>query len=114
MALSAAKSNHDAAKHITKELSAYLRELASVLDEPGLELGIAALDGNESESLQDFLDSIESNSIDNKRISQSQSEACLNIASIAAKQGQIPLSARALKVALQRGPRISLLSRIRG
>ncbi|MCA9140837.1 MAG: tetratricopeptide repeat protein, partial [Planctomycetales bacterium] len=99
-----AKSDNEACKNVAKDLSNYVRAVAKATQDPGLELAIAAMGGADTSSLDQFLDSIESGFKSDTILTKPQTDACLNIASIAAKNGQIKVSARAIRLALQNGP----------
>lgn len=100
----AAKSDNDAANQIGVELAEYLGVVAKTVRAPGLELALASLGKNDADSFSRFLDTIEDSLDADTRVTKRQVSACLNVASEAAKRGDIGLSARALRVALGKGP----------
>ncbi|MCS7466641.1 tetratricopeptide repeat protein [Stieleria sp. ICT_E10.1] len=106
VASAASKSDSAGAERISKNVGNYLRVLASSLKKPGLDLAVASLGGDDA-SLAAMLDSIETLSQSGVSLLKPQLNACLKIARMVAKRGDIQNSARALKLALQNGPPIS-------
>ncbi|WP_197455823.1 tetratricopeptide repeat protein [Stieleria neptunia] len=105
VASAASKSDSATAEQIAENVGSYLRVLAETLQKPGLNLAIASLGGDDA-SLAALLDSIQTSSESGAPRTILQLHACLKIARIAAKRGDIQTSARALNLALQNGPPI--------
>lgn len=99
-----AKSDHEPARQVVNDLSKYLRSVAKTLQDPKLDFAVAAIGGSGGTSLEEFLDAIEENANSETFLSKPQSDACMSIATIAAKRGLVKVSARALQLAMQHGP----------
>ncbi|MCO8124513.1 tetratricopeptide repeat protein [Stieleria sp. TO1_6] len=106
----AANSDLEAAKAIAQDLASYLQAVAKSLNDPALDLAAASLSNQGGESLQAFLDRIEKLITPDALLPAAQIDACLHIAGIAAQNGQLAVSTRALKLALQNGPPLRQIS----
>ncbi len=104
VAAAASEVDSDAARRIATDLGEYLRLVASKLHQPGLDLAVASLSGDDERSLNAFLDSMEAALKSGQTRRKTYFDACFKIATIAAKRGQILTSARALMLALRDGP----------
>ncbi|WP_147869777.1 tetratricopeptide repeat protein [Stieleria maiorica] len=104
VAAAASQSDFDVARRIAKDLGEYLRLVATKHHQPGLDLAVASLGGDDEASLNAFLDSMENAFESGQTQRTTYFDACFKIAIIAAKRGQIQTSARALKLALRDGP----------
>ncbi|QDT02593.1 tetratricopeptide repeat protein [Rubripirellula lacrimiformis] len=95
------EAEHD---EIGKTLVRYLRTAAKTADEPQLDLALAQLIGDTSQTFATYLDSIEAASTEGAPLSAEQCDTALNIARTTAIQGDIAVSTRALTLALGNGP----------
>ena len=98
------QSEDDTRKHIGGELADYLKTVAKTIEQPELDIALSAIlmDGNES--LSYFLQAIEKSKEPGVALTEDKVDSCLNIVRSALASGDIALSNRALKLALENGP----------
>lgn len=103
----ASKSGDEAVLEIGNRLAMYLGVVADGLQEPQLRLSIASLQGDRSQWLEDYIVSLEAKADPGTPLPTRQQDTCLKIAKLTAQDGDVLMSTRALKLALQSGPPMS-------
>ena len=92
------------AQGVGRELAAYLESLSKALGEPRLQLALSRLSGDQADSFDAYLRSIEAKVNPGSPLSKDQVNQVLKIAKTTARSGDVLLSTRALTLALSNGP----------
>ncbi|MCC9599477.1 tetratricopeptide repeat protein [Stieleria sp. JC731] len=108
--LAAKVSDHPDAASVTERLSERLGMIASLTGDRSLELAVMALGVGTDEKMLEALELLEKNSSAQSKLNSEEVQFCLGLANSFAKRGKYASSAKALRIGLQHGLPITLMT----